>query len=144
MAQVVAQNPYTLENSTQLTRPDFQAFLQPDTNAGGTSMTQYVERERERKLHIPNNTGAPNFSINTYVPSHQNVSEPVFKAKPNDINMLDTISSFISPAGEFLSQSGKIHIKSFGKSKIEPQTIIPQNIHSIRGQPEAIDEIRFV
>ena len=64
--------------------------------------------------------------------------------KPYEMGIVDPVSGFLSPAGEVLLNTGKTIMKSMGKQIKEPQTIIPKNINSIRDNPEAIDEIRYI
>ena len=143
MAQVVSQHHFTLESSSQLTRPDLKTFFQPDTNAGGTSMHQYKEAQRIRQLHIPTATGAPNFTTKCCEKDENAVAHIKSAKKQVDLETLDTISGFVSAAGEMINNNSKICMQSFGKARVEPQTTIPQTVNSIRARPEAIQEIRF-
>lgn len=144
MTQVVSNKPYTLESSIQLTRPDFKSYLQPDTNVGQTDITTYNELKRIGDFHIPSTTGAldyqvkccdsnARFNLNYYVPANI--------VRNKGAHIYDPLSNFISPAGEILLNTGR-HIPSLGKSRKEPQTTVPQNINSIRTNPNAIDEIK--
>jgi len=142
MAQVVSQHHFTLESSSQLTRPDLKTFFQPDTNTGGTSMHQYKEAQRIRQLHIPTATGSPNFTTKCCEKDENSVSHIKSVKKQVDLETLDTISGFVSAAGEMINNNSKIYMQSFGKARIEPQTTIPQTINSIRARTEAIQEIR--
>lgn len=145
MAQVVSDQKYTLPSSIKLTRPDLKAFLRPDTNAGETDITQFKEQLRSRQLHIPNSTGPPDYKVtccdnNNVVNSGQ---LPITSKKHKEYKILDPLTGFVSCAGEVLINSGSYGtIPSMGNSKIEPQTTVPQNIHSIRNRKEAIPEIQ--
>lgn len=143
MAQVVANAPYTLESSTNLSRPDFKTFLEPDTNVGETNITQFKNNKSFNELHIPNATGPLDYRVTC---CEDNVAirapMPTVTKKRTEFRILDPCSGFISPAGEVYLKREKTHLGTFGKSKIEPQTSIPQNFHSIRTRHEAIDELK--
>lgn len=143
MAQVVANAPYTLESSTNLSRPSFKTFLTTDTNVGETSITQYKNEKNFNELHIPNATGPLNYGVTC---CEDNLADktpmPTVTKKKTEFRILDPCSGFISPAGEVFLKREKTHLGTFGKAKIEPQTSIPQNIHSIRNQQEAIEELK--
>ena len=143
MAQVVSPFNYTIENSTSLTRPNLKTFLQPDTNSGSTDVTQFNENVNYAKLHIPTATGPLNYDVNCCDSKfHNTISMPHAAKKRIELRIVDPITSFISPCGEVLINSQKYGLSTFGKARIEPQTTIPQNLHSIRIQKEAIDEIK--
>ncbi|CAF0704702.1 unnamed protein product [Brachionus calyciflorus] len=143
MAQVVAEAPYTIENSTHLSRPDFKTFLHPDTNVGETDVTEFTDEKKFRELHIPNSTGPLNYDV-TCCDNNLAVKAPmpITTKKRTEFRILDPCSGFISPAGEFYLRSEKTHLGTFGKSRVEPQTTIPQTIHSVRTRQEAIDELK--
>ena len=151
MAEVVAQYPYAPESSIQISRPNFSTFLQPDTNAGGTNVYQNNDREEYRRLHVPTATGPPDFKMTCCSENDgENLSveaaekfEFLNARKPYEMGIVDPVSGFLSPAGEVLLNTGKTIIQTMGKQKIEPQTIIPRNVNSVRDYQEAIDEIRF-
>ena len=150
MAEVIAPHPYPLESSIQLSRPNFSTFLQPDTNAGGTNVYQNNDREEYRRLHVPTATGPPDFKMTCCTESDgEDLSakaaenfEFLNARKPYEMGIVDPVSGFLSPAGEVLLNTGKTIMQTMGKQNKEPQTIIPKYVHSVRGYPEAIDEIK--
>lgn len=146
MTQVVAQNPYTLESSIQLTRPDLKTFFQPDTNAGGTNIHQFVENERLRKLHIPSAAGPADFARVTSNTNEVPIegTELLAARKPYELALVDPLNGFLSPAGEVLLNTGRTRMRTMGKQKKEPQNVVPSESHSIRDYSEAIDEIKLV
>lgn len=150
MSEVVAPYPYAPESSIQISRPHFSAFLQPDTNAGGTNVYQNNDREEYRRLHVPTATGPPDFKMTCCTENDgENLSveaaekfEFLNARKPYEMGIVDPVSGFLSPAGEVLLNTGKTIIQTMGKQKKEPHTTIPRNVNSIRDYQEAIDEIK--
>lgn len=143
MAQVIAEAPYILESSSQLPRPDFKTFLQPDTNVGETEVTQYKNEKSFKELHLPNASGPLNYEVNCCDNNFLiNAPIPIMNKKRHEFKILDPTSGLISPAGEVFLRSEKTTLRNFGKARVEPQTTIPQSIHSIRTQPEAINELK--
>ncbi len=141
MAQVVASRPYTVESSIELSRPEASTMLKTDTNTENTFITDYTQARLVGQIHLPQG-GAPDYKI-TCCGNNEAVNAPIPPVKKkHDDNILDPITSFISPAGEFYLHSNKVNIASFGKAKIEPHTTVPQKINSIRKYKEAIDELQ--
>ena len=145
MAQVISDQKYTLPNSVKLTRPDLRTFFRPDTNCGPTSITQFKETQAHRQLNVPSCTGAPDYTV-TCCDANNVVNEgqlPITSAKHKEYKILDPLNGFISCAGEVLLNTGKYGtVPSLGNARKEPQTTIPQQIHSIRTRDEAIDELK--
>ncbi len=142
-AEGVSNQKYTTENSTYLTRPGLKAFLQPDTNAGNTDVTSFNEKVNFLKQHVPTATGQPNYDIVCCDDKLENgVPLALNPKKRNDIRIVDPITGFVSVCGEVISNTGRNGLGSFGKARVEPQTTIPKNIHSIRQQNEAINELK--
>ncbi len=142
MAQVVANYPLTLENSTNMTRPHLNTFMRPDTNVGETDVTEYVNKKHHQELHIPNVTGAPDYTITCDGHYMNDSTAPKFSKKRTDLRVMDPITSFVSVGGEVLLNNQRFGLPTFGKARIEPQTTRPQTINSIRTKSEAIAEIR--
>jgi hypothetical protein len=142
MAQVVSNQTYTLESSTQLTRPHFRTFLQPDTNVGQTNATEYKEKTHIDQLNVPNVTGAPSYAVDCCEHKKPGHNLTLSAKKKGDNKIVDPITGFISTAGEVLLNTGKFGMPSFGKARVEPHTTIPQHVHSVRVNPEAIDELK--
>lgn len=142
-AEGVSDQQYTTENSTYLTRPGLKAFLQPDTNTGANDVTHFNDKVDFLKQHVPTATGQPSYETTccdekteTSVPLHTNVK------KLHNLTVMDPITGFISPAGEVFCNSNKYGLPTFGKAKLEPQNLIPQNTNSIRIQSQAINELK--
>ena len=142
MAQVVANHPLTLENSTNMSRPHFNAFMRPDTNIGETDLTDYVKKKHHQELHIPNVTGAPDYTITCDRNYFADPSAPPFSKKRTDLRIVDPITGFVSAGGEVLLNNQRYTLPTFGKERVEPQTTRPQTINSIRTKREAIAEIK--
>ena len=143
MAQVVSPQQYTLENSTLLTRPDLKTFLRPDTNSGSTDVTHYKDTINYGRLHVPTATGPLNYNVNCCDTKSRTPGAPNSGKKRIELRIVDPITSFISPAGEVFVNSNKYGLPTFGKSRIEPQTTVPQELHSIRSREEAINELKY-
>ena len=121
MTQVVSAKPYTLESSMQLTRPDFKSYLRPDTNIGQTNITTFNELKKMQDFHVPNTplnyqvkcceNSKSKLDVNYYVSANL--------VKNKGVQLIDPLSNFISPAGEFLLNSGKT-IPPLGKKKKDP------------------------
>lgn len=145
MTQVVSEQAFTLESSIDLTRPDAKLFTQPDTNAGRTDMSEYALYRSKTQLNLPSTTGARDYRAACCDErfSRDVVSKSAFPLKKRiDLNLMDPITGLLSPAGEsFLKVRQRM--QSFGKSRLEPQIIVPQNVNSIRTNPEAIDELKY-
>lgn len=143
MTQVVSETPYALESSMQLSRPEFKSFLEPDSNIGKTDVTEYNALKNYNQLHVPKSTGPLDYTV-TCCDNNLAVSAPmpIMTKRRTENRILDPCSGFISPAGEALLNTGRNGMRSMGKVKIEPQTMIPQNVHSIRTRTEAIDELK--
>jgi hypothetical protein len=144
MAQVVANYPLTLENSTNMSRPHLNTFMRPDTNVGETDITEYVNKKRHQELHIPNVTGSPDYTITCDGNYLSDSTSPQFSKKRTDLRVMDPITSFVSVGGEVLLKNQRYGLPSFGKARIEPQTTRPQTNSSIRTKSEAIAEIRYM
>lgn len=143
MTQVVSNQQFTPESSTNLTRPHFNAFLSPDTNIGDTNITEYKKMQDYNHLHIPARTTSPEYDVDCCDEKFNNTEAmPISVKKRTDLRIIDPITGFISPAGEVLTHKTKHGLPTFGKSRIEPQTTIPSNTHSIRTNKEAIDELK--
>lgn len=142
MAEVISDQKYTLENSTKLTRPSLKLFLQPDTNAGATDIVSFNEKQARLRLHVPSATGAPDYSVTCCTPNAKYVSKGEVLKKINTLTVIDPISNFISPSGEVLLCTAKYGLPTFGNSRKEPQTTVPQLINSIRQHPDAINELK--
>lgn len=146
MAQVVSELPYTLESSTHLTRPDVKLFLQPDSNAGETDITQYNYRRSRTHLNIPMSCAPTNYNVtccDANFSSNQHLKSLGSK-KRTEVQLVDPITGFLSAAGESMLRTGvRANMSSFGNSRLEPQNLIPHNADSIRTQPEAIDELKY-
>jgi len=141
MAQVVSNQAYTLESSAQLTRPHFRTFLQPDTNVGHTDATEYKEKTHIDQLNVPNVTGAPSYAVDCCDHKKPALNLTLSAKKKGDNKIVDPITGFISTAGEVYLNSNKF-MSSFGKARVGPHTTIPQHVHSVRVNPEAIDELK--
>jgi hypothetical protein len=146
MTQVVSDQTHTLTNSLKLTRPHTCAFFRPDTNIGQTDITAAKNKKFLHSLHVPTLTGAPDYTIECCDSNESNVDHsftPTNKKKV-DIKILDPLTGFISSAGEVLinNRQNNGQMISMGKSKKEPQQLSPENNHSIRIQPESIDELK--
>ena len=143
MASVVAEQKYVIENSNNLTRPNLSLFLQPDTNSGETSIVAYQDKQNHLKLHVPSATGAPDYNVTCCtVKQEQAATKAQVLKKLNTLRVMDPITSFISASGEVLLCTNRYGLASFGKTKKEPQTTVPQLVNSIRNRDEAIDEIK--
>jgi hypothetical protein len=141
MAQVF-EHPYILESSTQLSRPDMKTFFQSDIATGGTDIDKEVKKREHSLLHVPKRTGPKDYQLQCCDPDMGPLYEKPPSLKPNVATLIDPISGFLSPSGEVLLETGKMRLDTMGKSRIEPQTTIPQNINSIRDNDLAIDEIK--
>ena len=142
MAQVVSNQRYTVESSTQLTRPEVSTLLRSDANTDQTFITDYDNSRRVKQIHLPH-SGPQDYTITCCDNNEvKNSPMPTVVKKRHEDKILDPITSFISPSGEFYVQSNKVNISSFGKVKVDPQTSIPQSINSIRQYREAIDELK--
>lgn len=145
MTQVVQYNTLQLENSMFRDRPHLNAFMRPDPNVGETDMTEYIQKKHHQELHIPNATGAPDYTITCDINDYPtDPSVPQFAKKRTDLRIIDPITGFVSAAGEVLLNNQKFQLPTFGKARIEPQTSIPNSIHSIRSGSQAIDEIKRI
>lgn len=148
MAQVVSQRPYTVESSIQLTRPEASTIYKSDTNTENTFITDYDIKRRLNQINVPQG-GAPDYRItccDSSVVSADATHSPMPSVvkKRHDDKILDPITGFVSPAGEFYLRSNRVNLASFGNSKKDPQNLVPHKTHSIRNFREAIDEIKFV
>ena len=142
IAEGVSEQKYTTENSTYLTRPSLKDFLAPDTNAGNTDVTSFNDRVAYLKQHVPTATGSPSYDVNCCDNNTTNGTLTTSLKKRNDLRIIDPITGFISVCGEVLTNSPKYGLSTFGKARIEPQTTVPQTIHSIRPQAEAVNELK--
>lgn len=142
MADVIADQKYTIENSNHLTRPGLKLFLQPDTNQGETNIVSFNEKQNHLKLHVPSATGAPSYAVNCCTNKLETVSKGEVLKKINTLRVMDPITGFISASGEVLLCTNKYGLPTFGNSRKEPHTTVPQNVNSIRTQNEAIDELK--
>ena len=116
-------------------------MLRSDTNTDKTFIAEYEQTRRVGQIHVPQG-GAHDYSI-TCCDNNAAVNAPMPPVKKHhDDKILDPITSFISPAGEFYLHSNKVNLASFGKAKVEPHTTLPQKLHSIRQYREAIDELK--
>jgi hypothetical protein len=144
MAQIVSEQPLTLENSVGLTRPDAKLFTQPDTNSGRTDISQYSFSRSQTQLNLPTSSGPTNYKVSCCdrnVNSRGHAKSAFPSKKKIEMSVLDPITGFLSPAGENLLRV-QHRMPSFGNSRLVPQNIVPQSINSIRTQPESIDELK--
>ena len=143
MTQVFSNRPYTVESSMNLSRPDHKTLQKSDANTEKTFITEYDDARRISQLRLPNSTGPRDYTIRC---SDDNVATnapiPSIVKKRHEDKILDPITGFISPSGEFYLQSNKTTLPSFGKAKLDPHNVVPQHIHSIRNYQEAIDELK--
>lgn len=147
MAQVVAEMPLTLENSTNLTRPNSRLFTTMNSNTGETSITEYTLERSRTQMNFPTASGPREYHVSC---CDNNQSRRVMTAKTGEssaskkrieLNIIDPITGFLSPAGESLLRI-KTRMPSFGKARLEPQCLLPQESNTIRTQPESIDELK--
>jgi hypothetical protein len=145
MAQVISNRPYTVESSIHLTRPVHSNSQKSDANTEKTLITDDVQKRLMNHINLPNSIGPLDYTITCCDDNLvSNVPSPIpVNKKRHDDKILDPITSFISPAGEFYIQSTKINLPFFGKVKLDPQNTIPKATHSIRSYKEAIDEIKY-
>lgn len=150
MAQVVSELPLTLENSTTLTRPDARLFTTMNSNTGETSITQYTLERSRTQMNFPSTGGPRDYRVSCCENNSNNNPARYFAAKSAshaknrriELNLIDPITGFLSPAGESLVRI-QTRMPSFGKSRVEPQCVVPQLADTIRTQPEAIDELKY-
>lgn len=147
MTQVVSELPYTLESSMNLTRPDAKLFVRPDTNEGETEISQCALYRSRTQLNLPKSNGPPDYAVeccNDKFAKNVVTRSALLARGTNkfDLNVIDPITGFLSSSGESLLNVRE-RMTSFGKVRLEPQNLIPQNINSIRIQPCAIDELKY-
>ncbi len=125
----------------ELSRPTAATMLKMDTNTHKTFITDYTQARLIEQINMPQ--GGPQDYKITCCDNNEAVNAPIPpNKKKHDDQILDPITGFISPAGEFYLHSNKVNIKSFGKAKVEPHTSVPQTMNSIRRYQEAIDELQ--
>jgi len=138
MAQIVSELPLTLESSMSLTRPDAKLFNQPDSNVGETDIAQYNYQRSRTQLNFPTASGPKNYHVTC---CENNLTSFAKSKKRIEMNVIDPITGFLSPAGESLLRVQN-KMSSFGKARLEPQCLVPEKSNSIRSQPEAIEELK--
>ena len=129
-----------------MSRPGLKAFLQPDTNSGPNDVIHFNEKIDKLKQHIPTATGQPSFEAKC-CENQKEFAVPIStnNKKLHNMTVMDPITGLISAAGEvYCASSTKYGLPTFGKARIEPQTMMPQNVNSLRNQSQAINELKLV
>ncbi|CAF1295446.1 unnamed protein product [Rotaria sp. Silwood1] len=139
MPQVVATQTYCLENSNKLTRPGFETFLTTDDSRGPTVVDKRQVKRLYRLQRKPNTNTRLHLDNSDVGYDTEGHFESVVRKQIDE--------SFVQPPKRVyhrpLDVSNKALAKlSLGKTRRDPQQIIPSQITTVRSHPEAITILR--
>ncbi|CAF1053580.1 unnamed protein product [Rotaria sordida] len=139
MSQVVASQTYCLENSTKLTRPNFETFLTSNESHGPTVVDKHQVKRLYRLQRKPNVNTHLHLDNSTVDYERQGYFESIVRKQIDESSIQPPRIIYHRP----LDVSNKALAKlSFGKTRLDPQQIIPSQITTVRNHPAAIPLLR--
>lgn len=140
MAQVVASQPYCLENSVHLTRPDSDAFYHA---AGSNDPTIIDKNQVKRRYHLQR---APNVNTSLHLDTSdvgydtQGYFESVARKQIDESSVQPVTSVYHRPTDMSDESMARFCL---GKARLDPQRIVPSETTTVRNHPAATTRLRY-
>ncbi|CAF1293835.1 unnamed protein product [Rotaria magnacalcarata] len=139
MNQIVASQPYVIENSVHLTRPGFDSFLQSDANDDPRIVDKHQAKRVYRLQGIPNvNTSfhldTSDIDYETHGQFESNLRKQIDQSSAQP-------SKAVYHAPTDLSNESLAKF-SFGNSRLDPQYLVPSQLTTVRNHPAALSILR--
>jgi hypothetical protein len=140
MTQVVASQPYCLENSTQLTRPGSESFY----NIDGSNVPVIIDKHQAKRLYRLQR--APNTNTSLHLDSSdvgyetQGYFENIVRQQVDGSSVQPITSVYHRPTD--MSDLSMARF-SLGKARLDPQRIVPSETTTVRNHPAAINRLRY-
>jgi len=136
MSQVVAPHDYCLENSVHLTRPGSDAFYRMDDS----NTPAVIDKHQVKRLYRLQRT--PYVNTRVYLNKSDDKSgdfESILRKQINESSIQPTTSVYRGPRDVSDASMARF---SFGKSRPDPQRIVPSETTTVRNHPAAITILR--
>ena len=139
MTQIVSSKPYCLENSTELTRPSSETFYRID----GSNAPTVIDKNQAKRLYRLQRAPDVNPGLHLDTSDVGYDSKGYFESmvrKQVDESSPQEIKSVYHRPTDMSDQSAKKF--SLGKSRLDPQRMVPSQMTILRNHPSAINTLR--
>lgn len=139
MSQVVSSQTYCLENSVHLTRPGSESFFQSDENHAPIIIDKLQSKRLYRLQRTPYLNTRLHLDTSNSADESKNF-ENILNKQLNESTIQSEKSIYHPPTD--MSDASMARF-SFGKSRPDPQRIVPSQMTSVRKHPTAITILRY-
>jgi hypothetical protein len=139
MSQVVAPHEYCLENSVYLTRPGSEAFFRSDTSNAPTVIDKHQTKRLyrlQRTPYVNTQLHFDKYEINYDKPGY---FESILRKQISESSSQPTTAVYHRPTDMSDTSMSRF---SFGKSRPDPQRIVPSKTTTVRNHPAALTILR--
>lgn len=140
MSQVVSSKPYCLENSVHLTRTGSESFYRIDGNNAPTVIDKHQVKRLYRLQRTPYLNTQLHLDKSDVDYEKQGYFESILQKQIQESSNQPIRSIYHKPTD--MSDASMARF-SFGKSRPDPQRIIPSEMTSARNHPSAITILRY-
>jgi hypothetical protein len=140
MTQIVSSKPYCPENSTQLTRPASEAFYRIDGSNAPTIIDKHQAKRLYRLQRAPDINPRLHLDSSDVGYETQGYFENMVRKQVEESSVQPTKSIYHRPTD--MSDSSMTRF-SLGKSRLDPQRIVPSQMTTKRNHPSAITILRY-
>ena len=139
MSQVVASQNYCLENSVHLTRPGSEAFFRSDTS----NVPTVIDKHQTKRLYRLQRTPYINtqLHLDKYEISYDKPGyfESILRKQISESSSQPTTPIYHRPLDVSDASMARF---SYGKSRPDPQRIVPSKTTTVRNHPDAMTILR--
>lgn len=140
MSQVVASQTYCLENSIHLTRPGSDAFYQTDSRNDPIVVDKHQVKRLYRLQKAPNVNTSLHLDTSDVSYESSVYFENVVRKQKDESYVQPVTSVYHRPAD--MSDESMARF-SLGKSRPDPQRIVPSQTTIVRNHPAAPTRLRY-
>lgn len=139
MSQVVSSQDYCLENSVHLTRPGSEAYYRSDTS----NVPTVIDKHQTKRLYRLQRT--PYVNTRLYLDKSEisydkpGYFESILRKQINESSSQPTSAVYHRPMD--MSDASMARF-SLGKTRLDPQRILPSKMTTVRNHPAAITILR--
>ena len=139
MTQIVASKPYCLENSTQLTRPASEQFYRINGSDAPTIIDKHQATRLYRLQRAPVRSAELRLDQAEVPYDAQGYFDSTLRKQVEQSASQETVPVYHKPTD--MSDAAMKRF-SLGKSRMDPQRMIPQKMNNVRTHPTAITSLR--
>jgi hypothetical protein len=140
MTQIVSSKPYCLESSTQLTRPASEAFYRIDGSNAPTIIDKHQAKRLYRLQRAPDVNPRLHLDTSDVGYDSQGYFESMVRKQVDESSAQQTKSVYHRPTD--MSDKSMTRF-SLGKSRLDPQRLVPSQMTTLRNHPSAITTLRY-